>query len=81
MGAGVTLAVLGAILAFAVRTTPPGLDLHVVGLILMVAGGALILHARRGNRRERVITRVEQPSDPTRAPHTIRETIRDVDPE
>jgi hypothetical protein len=81
MGAGVTLAVLGAILAFAVRATPPGLDLHVVGVILMVAGAALILHARRGNRRERVITRVEQPSDPSRAPHTIRETIRDIDAE
>lgn len=81
MGAGVTLAVLGAILAFAVRATPPGLDLHVVGLILMVAGAALILHARRGNRRERVITRVERPSDPSRAPHTIRETIRDIDGE
>ena len=76
-----TLAVLGAILAFAVRATPPGLDLHVVGVILMVAGAALIVHARRGNRRERIITRVEQPADPTRAPHTIRETVRDIDEE
>ena len=81
MGAGVTLAVLGAILAFAVRADPAGISLPIVGVILMVAGAGLIIHARRGNSRERIITRVEQPADPSRPPRTVRETIRDVENE
>ena len=79
MGAGVSLAVLGAILAFAVRADPPGINLPVVGLILMVAGAALIVHARRGSRHERVITRVEQPLDPTAPTHTVQQTIQERD--
>ena len=42
MAPGVTLAVIGAILTFAVRAEPSGINLHVVGLILMVAGAGLI---------------------------------------
>lgn len=81
MGAGVTLAVLGAILAFAVRANPPGINLPVVGIILMVAGGALIVHARRGSRHERVITRVEKPMDSSQPTHTVQQTIeeREID--
>lgn len=81
MGAGVTLAVLGAILAFAVRADPPGINLQVVGIILMVAGGALIAHARRGSRHERVITRVEQPMGSSQPTHTVQQTIeeREID--
>lgn len=77
MGAGVTLAVLGAILAFAVRADPPGINLPIVGVILMAAGAALIVNARRGSRHERVITRVEQPVDPTLPTHTVQQTIED----
>ncbi len=77
MGAGVTLAVLGAILAFAVRAEPPGIDLQVVGLILMIAGGALIVHARRGSRHQRVITRVEKPVGSSQPTHTVQQTIED----
>jgi hypothetical protein len=69
--------VLGAILAFAVRADPPGINLPIVGLILMIAGAALIVHARRGSRHERVITRVEQPVDPTKPTHTVQQTIED----
>lgn len=81
MGAGITLAVIGAILTFAVRADPKGISLPTVGIILMVAGAALIINARRGARRQRVVTRVEQSSDPTRPPRVVRETIRDVDSE
>ena len=87
MAPGVTLAVIGAILAFAVRAEPSGIDLRVVGLILMVAGAGLIWHARRGTTHERVVTRVEAPADPheVRSPvtdhHTVRETIRERDHE
>lgn len=85
MAPGVTLAVIGAILTFAVRAQPSGLDLRVVGLIFMLAGAGLIWHARRGTSHERVITRVQGPQDPQEPtspinePRTLRETIRDHD--
>lgn len=79
MGPGVFLAVLGAILALAVRTNLPGIDLHVVGLILVVAGIAIIAHARQGTRHERVMTRVEKPADPDEGPHLVEEIISDRD--
>ena len=77
MGAGVLLAVVGAILTFAVRVEMPGIDLTVVGVILMVAGGAMIAYARRTTERERVITRVEAPRDPNDRQHTVRNVIRE----
>ena len=77
MGAGVLLAVLGAILTFAVRVEMPGIDLTVVGVILMVAGGAMIAYARRPTEHERVITRVEAPGDPNDRQHTVRKVIRE----
>lgn len=91
MGAGVLMAVLGAILTFAVRVDAPGVDLQVVGLILMVAGGAVIAYARRTIEREHVVTEVETPMDtaPHQAaphtaphqpapPHTVRQVIRET---
>lgn len=64
MAPGVTVAVIGAILTFAVRAEPSGIDLRVVGVILMLAGAGLIWHARRGTTHERVVTRVPGPVDP-----------------
>ncbi len=86
MAPGVTLAVIGAILTFAVRSPATGIiNWHVVGVILMVAGAGLIWHARRGTTHERVITRVEGPvgggsslPDPIRRnSRTVRETIQE----
>lgn len=79
MGAGVFLAVLGAILAFAVRNETPGVDIQTVGVIFMVAGVAVIAHARRGTRREHEVTRIEDPPDPDQPVHTVREHITDRD--
>jgi membrane protein implicated in regulation of membrane protease activity len=64
MGAGMTLLVIGAILAFAVTDKVPNINLPVVGLILMVAGGILIANAQRGARRERRVLRREESEDP-----------------
>jgi hypothetical protein len=80
MAVGISLAVLGAILAFAVRQgDSPRVDLHVVGLILMVAGGAVILYARHGSTRERVTTTIDDSSDPDRPTHTVIESFNDRD--
>jgi hypothetical protein len=88
MAPGVTLAVIGAIFTFAVRSPATGIiNWHVVGIILMVAGAGLIWHARRGTTHERVITRVQGPSDESDLPSPIthntvvRETIQDRDHE
>ncbi len=80
MGPGVVLMVIGAILAFAVRNETPGIDIQTVGLILMVAGAAVIAHARHGTRHEHAVTRVEEdPADPELPTHTVREHIVDRD--
>ena len=85
MTPGVTLAVIGAILAFALRANPSGIDLKVVGWILIIAGVVLMVHAWRGTTHERVVTRVLGRSDTRRLPsavtdhRSVRETIQDRD--
>jgi hypothetical protein len=72
------LTVLGAILAFAVRQgDSPTLDLDVVGLILMIAGGGVIYYAREGRTRQRVVTTIDDNSDPSRPTHTVIERVNE----
>ncbi len=75
MGAGITLAVIGAILAFAVRANPSGISLPTVGVILMVAGGVLVYFSRRTTHRQALITSVEAADDPRDPPHVHTEGI------
>jgi hypothetical protein len=81
VGVGILLAVVGAILTFAVRANTSVISLPTVGVILMVAGAALIWHGSKGTRRKRIITREERPSGATTPTSTVRQTIeeRDVD--
>ena len=81
MGVGVLLAVVGAILTFAVRANTSVINLPTVGIILMIAGGLLIWHGSKGHQRRRVVTREERPSGATTPTNTVRQTIeeRDVD--
>ena len=80
MGFGIFLTVLGAILAFAVRQgEAPTIDLDVVGLILMIAGGGIILYARQGRTQERVVTTIDDNSDPSRPTHTVIESVNERD--
>lgn len=84
MAPGVTLAVIGAVLTFAVRAQPSFIDLRVVGVILMIAGAGLIWNSRRGAVHERTITRSrngdQDPRNPIRG-RVTRETIRERDVE
>lgn len=65
MGIGVSifLLALGAILTFAVNASLSGLDINVVGIILMVCGAIgllltmLVFGRDRGVTEERVVTR------------------------
>jgi hypothetical protein len=56
LGVGIFLVAVGAILTFAVDVTVSGLDIAVVGVVLMIAGAAGILLnlAVFGSRRRRV---------------------------
>ena len=68
IGASITLLAIGAILAFAVNTDINGLDINVIGYILMVCGAlglllTMLVFGRRdrtvgtGVAEERVVTR------------------------
>ncbi len=65
---GLTLIALGAILGLAVNASTPGINLHVVGLIIALTGGAgLLLRSRAtGWLRRRVVLNSETGED---APH------------
>lgn len=70
---GIILIAAGAILKFAINASVQGLDLDVVGVILMLAGGLVLLlgllyetrwssRGRRAGRADRVV--VEERVDP-----------------
>ena len=67
---GIILIAVGAILKFAINASVSGIDLDAVGVILMVAGGLVLLFgllyearwSARGRRGERVV--VEERVDP-----------------
>ena len=80
MGVGVFMLVLGAILALAVRGDSSVVDLQVVGLILMVAGAAIVYFARRGATAEREVVTVEDRHDPERTVRTVHESVTEQDP-
>jgi hypothetical protein len=87
VGAGLGLVVVGAILAFAVTDHLKDVNLFVVGLILMLAGVAVITNARRTAERKRVIVErdsaddLPQPLHPgAPATHVVEETeLEEVD--
>ena len=45
IGVGIFLMVLGAILAFAVEATTPGINVHTLGIILLLAGLVAVLYS------------------------------------
>lgn len=72
LGGGIFLVALGAILTFAVNVSVAGLDLAVIGVILMVAGLAIVLLALF-NRRRVTYRTTERPVE--------RERVVERDPE
>jgi hypothetical protein len=75
VGPGITLLVIGAILAFAVRADGEVVDIQTVGLILMLAGAGVIAYARRERYTKEVETRAEERLDSSGAPHAVREVV------
>ncbi len=75
MGVGVFLVIIGAVLSFAVRRDTSVLDVQTTGLILMVAGAALIWWSQRERTREREVTTVDDLSDPSRPRRILHERV------
>jgi len=75
IGVGIFLMVLGAILAFAVETDVPGINVNTVGVILLVTGFVVVLYSllfwssltpwgrRRVETRRRMVGLEEEPVD------------------
>jgi hypothetical protein len=76
----VVLVILGAIFTFAIRAESSWVNIQVVGLILMVAGGAIIYVARHGRSRVKETTVIEDKHDPDRPVHTVHESLTEQDP-
>ena len=73
LGVGVFLLALGAILTFAVHTSVSGLDLSVVGWVLMGAGAlGIVLELMLFAPRRRTVTYAERP---VVAPGVVRRDV------
>jgi Domain of unknown function (DUF6458) len=69
IGASIFLMALGAILTFATNVSISGLDLDVVGIVLMLAGAfglIMTMFVWGPRRRTRVLTADDEIVDPTR---------------
>lgn len=72
---GITLIIIGAILAFAVRADGSWINVHMVGVIFMLAGAAIIYHYSRERHRRQILTRVRYSDEPGEQTETVRETL------
>jgi hypothetical protein len=80
VGPGIVLIILGAIFTFAVRGDTNFVNLHVVGVIFIIAGSVLVYFGSKGGTRARRITTVEDRSDPDKPVQTITEEVTEQDP-
>jgi hypothetical protein len=70
-GAGIALLAVGGILRFAVAPgSPLGVNVHVVGVVLMLAGAVVLLLALRGRG---LLNRSGNPPDGSRPPTLTRQ--------
>ncbi|MEP7023811.1 MAG: hypothetical protein ABJB47_08370 [Actinomycetota bacterium] len=74
---GLGLLAVGAILTFAVRASPPGLNIHSAGWIIMLTGVAWFLLASRGSSWMRRIAVRREPAGPVVAEAAIPVTEDD----
>ncbi|WP_127505283.1 DUF6458 family protein [Actinoplanes solisilvae] len=78
IGGSIFLLALGAILAFAVNADISGLDINIIGWILMAAGliGLIVTLWFWNSRRRTVVTR--QTAAPVAAPQQVRTEYRET---
>jgi hypothetical protein len=76
MTPGIVLLVVGALLTFAVEDHVDNLNLGVAGVILMLAGVAVLVHARTA-KDEKTVTVREESSDPEDTTHVVEQITRE----
>jgi putative Mn2+ efflux pump MntP len=81
MGPGIFLMVIGALLTFAIEDHVPGLDLNAAGVILMLAGAAVVARALSNEVSERTVTRSETSTDPDSPNRVVHRTVRERRPD
>ncbi|HET9827882.1 MAG TPA: DUF6458 family protein [Nocardioidaceae bacterium] len=81
MGPGICLMVVGAMLTFAIEDHVPGLDLKAAGVILMLAGAAVVARAFRNEVSERMVTRTESSTDTDSPDRIVHRTVRERRPD
>lgn len=81
IGGGIFLIVVGAILAFAVNVQVAGVNLHIIGYILMLAGViGLIIGIALLTRRRRVTSTTRSAVDPGTGERISRRSTEDDGP-
>lgn len=81
IGGGIFLIVVGAILAFAVNVQVAGVNLHIIGYILMLAGVVgLIIGIALLTRRRRVTSTTRSAVDPGTGERISRRSTEDDGP-
>jgi hypothetical protein len=77
IGASIFLLAVGAILAFAVHTTVAGIDIHVIGWILMAAGliGLLMNLFIFAPRKRRTVIESQRTAAPVVAAEPVAPTV------
>ncbi len=83
IGGGIALIVIGAILAFAVQDSVPGVNLYVIGIICMLAGAVglvlgLALTFQRSSRRRLSTTETVERQQTAVGDATVRRTDQDI---
>jgi len=81
IGGGIFLIVVGAILAFAVDFQVAGINIHLIGYILMLAGlVGLIIGIALMTRRRRVVSTTRSAVDPGTGERVSRRATEDDAP-
>lgn len=80
MPAGIFCVMIGAVLTFAVKSDNSVVDLQVLGIILMLGGGALIYHGQQDRTKVREVTTIDDLTDPEKPTHVVREEVHEDDP-
>ena len=78
--AGVIFVMMGAILTFAVNDDVSWINLRVLGIIVMLGGGALIYHGNQNRNKVREVTTIDDLTEPDRPKHVVREQTMEDDP-
>jgi Domain of unknown function (DUF6458) len=79
LGTAIVLLALGAILTFALRVDISGVDLQVVGWILMIAGAlGIVLELAVWGPRQRRVTRTDGYADPAAGAPVRRSTTEET---